>query len=246
MNSGVKFNSILILLDNIFFSEKNTMKPRPIRVLLVHEILLMCNVLAASIEDEEDIFIVACATSTDEAIKILENEDVDIVLTSLRLPDEGALRLTETVSDLDAEVEVVVLGITNNKNAVMEYIEAGAAGYVLKNDSVEDLLNTIRMIHKGNAVVSPKIASALMERLSDLAKMFSSLEQGIVEQAGLTSRELEVLALLGKNLTNQEIADHLVIEVGTVKNHVHNILNKLNVSSREEAAAYLALIHPRT
>jgi DNA-binding NarL/FixJ family response regulator len=72
--------------------------------------------------------------------------------------------------------------------------------------------------------------------------MFADLETGIVENAGLTPRELEVLELLGQNLTNQEIAEHLVIEVGTVKNHVHSILDKLNVNTRDEAATYLALI----
>jgi len=219
-------------------------KFKPIRILIVHDIMLMCNVLAAALEGEKDIFIVGCATSVKQAVKTLKKEPVDIVLTSLRLPNDGALSLTETVRDMDSGVEVVILGIMDIKETVLEYVEAGAAGYVLKNDSVEDLLDTIRVIHEGDAVVSPHIVSAMMERISELARMFSSLERGVVDQAGLTSRELEVLKLLGKNLTNQEIAEHLVIEVGTVKNHVHNILNKLNVSSRDEAAAYLALIRP--
>lgn len=75
--------------------------------------------------------------------------------------------------------------------------------------------------------------------------MFADLETGVIESADLTSREVEVLELLGQNLTNQEIAERLVIEVGTVKNHVHSILNKLDVSTRDEAATYLALIKQR-
>jgi two-component system nitrate/nitrite response regulator NarL len=82
----------------------------------------------------------------------------------------------------------------------------------------------------------------MMERLSDLAQMFSEIENSVTDDADLTSRELEVLELIGKGLTNQEISERLVIEVGTVKNHVHSILEKLNVSSRGEAAAYLAFI----
>jgi DNA-binding NarL/FixJ family response regulator len=81
-----------------------------------------------------------------------------------------------------------------------------------------------------------------MERLSDLAQMFSDVENSVTDDAGLTSRELEVLELIGEGLTNQQISDQLIIEVGTVKNHVHNILDKLNVGSRGEAAAYLAFI----
>lgn len=221
------------------------MKTQTIRLLLVHDILLMCNVLAAALEGEEDICIVGCVTSVEEALAKIENEDVDIVLTSLRLPNQGALRLTQTVTDMDQSADVIVLGITDNKNSVMKYVEAGAAGYVLRNQSVDDLLRTIRTIYQGKAIVSPQIASAMMERLAELAKLFSSLERDVVDNAGLTSRELEVLTLLGKNLTNQEIADLLFIEVGTVKNHVHNILNKLNVSSRDEAATYLALLRTR-
>lgn len=221
------------------------MKTQTIRLLLVHDILLMCNVLAAALEGEEDICIVGCVTSVEEALAKIENEDVDIVLTSLRLPNQGALRLTQTVTDMDQSADVIVLGITDNTNSVMKYVEAGAAGYVLRNQSVDDLLRTIRTIYQGKAIVSPQIASAMMERLAELAKLFSSLERDVVDNAGLTSRELEVLTLLGKNLTNQEIADLLFIEVGTVKNHVHNILNKLNVSSRDEAATYLALLRTR-
>ena len=85
-------------------------------------------------------------------------------------------------------------------------------------------------------------AAAMMERLSDLAQMFVGIETNINDTTALTSRETEVLELISKGFTNQQIAQHLVIEVGTVKNHVHNILEKLNVSSRGEAAAYMAFI----
>jgi DNA-binding NarL/FixJ family response regulator len=81
-----------------------------------------------------------------------------------------------------------------------------------------------------------------MERLSGLARLFSDVENNITNATDLTARELEVLKLISEGRTNQQIAENLVIEVGTVKNHVHNILDKLNVSSRREAAAYLALI----
>lgn len=213
-----------------------------IRVLLVHEIRLMCNVLAAAMEGESDIQVIGYATTVEEVMERVAHEEIDIILTNTQLPEHGALRLTELVSQKYPGTEVVVLGITENKDRVLQFIEAGAAGYVLKDDTVEDLLATIRTIYEGNAIVSPRIASAMMDRISELAQMFSSLERGATESAGLTSRELEVLSLLGKNLTNQAIAEQLVIEVGTVKNHVHNILNKLNVTSRSEAAAYLALI----
>jgi DNA-binding NarL/FixJ family response regulator len=121
-------------------------------------------------------------------------------------------------------------------------MEAGASGYILKDHSLEDLVETIRAAQDGKVFVSPQIAAAMMERLSNLAQLFSDVENSVTGTAGLTSRELEVLGLIGQGLTNQEIAEKLVIEIGTVKNHVHSILEKLNVGSRGEAAAYLTFI----
>ncbi|MGW8226574.1 MAG: LuxR C-terminal-related transcriptional regulator, partial [Anaerolineales bacterium] len=213
-----------------------------IHVLLVNEIRLMCNVITAALEDEPDIKVVGCATSVDEALEKLAREEIDVVLVSTRLPERGALHLTQTITDTQPSTNVLVLGVTDHKERVLQFVEAGAIGYVLKDDSIDDMVAAIQAAQQGKALVSPKIAGALMERVSELAGMFADLETGVIETAGLTPRELEVLELLGQNMTNEEIAETLVIEVGTVKNHVHSILNKLNVNSRREAATYLALI----
>jgi len=213
-----------------------------ISILLVNEIRLMSNVIAAALEDEPDLQIVGSATSVEEALEKVRRRPVDIVLASTRLPQNGALRLVENITDTDPTTDILVLGVTEKKERVLQFVEAGASGYVAKDSSVEDLIEAIRATSKGKALVSPEITAALMDRLSTYAQMFADLETGVVEDADLTPRELDVLELLGKNLTNQEIADELVIEVGTVKNHVHSILSKLNVNTRGEAATYLALI----
>jgi DNA-binding NarL/FixJ family response regulator len=136
----------------------------------------------------------------------------------------------------------LAFGLAESKPRVLEYVEAGADGYVARDDSVEDLLRRIRAAHRDKAVVAPEIAAALMSRVSKYAQLFSEVQSGLHDDADLTPREREILELIGEGLTNQEIADRLVIEVGTVKNHVHSILQKLDVSSREDAAAYLAFI----
>jgi DNA-binding NarL/FixJ family response regulator len=215
-----------------------------IRVLLVNEIRLMCNVLKVALEDEPDIRVVGCATSADEALDLYRATNAEVVLASTRLPDNGALRLVEGLTNTHSSTHVLVLGVTENKERVLRYVEAGASGYVTKDSSVDDLIEAIRTAHKGAALASPDITAALMERLSEYAQMFANLETGIIEEAGLTPRELAVLKLLGENYTNQQISEELIIEVGTVKNHVHSILSKLNVNTRDEAATYLALIKP--
>ena len=214
----------------------------PINILLVNEIRLIGNVLVAALEDEQDINVVGTVTTAEDALKMVHEKDVDVALVSTRLSDQGALKLTSAITESAPETKVLALGLTEEKKRVLRYVEAGAAGYVLKDDSLDDLINTVRATQEGKVFVSPKIAAAMMERLSDLAQMFSDIENGVAEDAELTSRESEVLELIGDGLTNQQIAEQLVIEVGTVKNHVHSILEKLNVSSRGEAAAYLAFI----
>jgi len=214
----------------------------PINLLLVNETLLMGNVIAAALEGEPDINIVGCVISIDEALDIVREKEVDVALVSTRLPDLGALKLTNAITELKPSTKVLALGLTEEKQHVLRYVEAGATGYVLKDDSLEDLIETVRAAQDGKVFVSPQIAAAIMERLSGLARLFSNVENNITNATDLTARELEVLKLISEGQTNQQIAENLVIEVGTVKNHVHNILDKLNVSSRREAAAYLALI----
>ena len=213
-----------------------------INLLLVNETLLMGNVIAAALEGEPDINIVGCVVSIDEALDIVREKEVDVALVSTRLPDLGALKLTNAITELKPSTKVLALGLTEEKQSVLRYVEAGATGYVLKDDSLEDLIETVRAAQDGKVFVSPQIAAAIMERLSGLARLFSDVENNITNATDLTARELEVLKLISEGQTNQQIAEQLVIEIGTVKNHVHNILDKLNVSSRREAAAYLALI----
>ena len=215
---------------------------QPIDILLVNEIRLMGNVIVAALEDEPDFNVLGCVTSIDEAIKLVNDKNVDVALVSTRLPDQGAVTLTKAITELAPETKVLALGLTEEKKRVLRFVEAGATGYILKDDSLENLIEKVRAARDDKVYVSPKIASAMMERISDLAQVFSNVENSVAEEAGLTTRELEVLELIGNGLTNQQIAEQLVIEVGTVKNHVHSILHKLNVSSRGEAAAYLAFI----
>ena len=215
----------------------------PIKVLLVIEVRLIGNIFAAVLEDEPDMNVAGCVSTLDDALQSLGQQQVDVVLVNAGLPDQGALELTRTVVDTLPSTKVVVLGLSEEeKHHTLRYIEAGAAGYIVKDSSLHELTEIIRLARKGEARLSTRMAGALMERLSSLARMFSAFEHRLEGDVRLTSRELEVLQFIGEGLTNQEIARRLVVEVGTVKNHVHSILEKLNVSNRMEAASYLAFI----
>lgn len=215
----------------------------PIKVLLVVEVPLIGNIFTAVLKDEPDIQVAGCVATPQDALRTLQEREVNVVLISVGLPEQGALTLTRKIVDAAPGVRVLALGLMQeDQQDTLRYIEAGAAGYILKDSSLHEFVETIRLAHRGEAKVSPRVAGAMMERLSNLARMFAAYENKVNENVRLTSREREVLEFISEGLTNQEIAARLVLEVGTVKNHVHNILEKLNVSNRDEAASYLAFI----
>ncbi len=214
-----------------------------IKVLLVIDVRLIGNIFTSVLEEQADIEVAGCAATLQDAFEFIQSKEVDIILVSAELPDHGALEITHMILDRGCCTKVLVLGLSGeNQTEAIRYIEAGACGYVLKDSSVHDLIEAIRLAQKGEAQISGRIAVAVMERLVHFARMFSAVKNKIEGDVRLTSRELEILQFVGEGLTNQEIAARLVVEVGTVKNHVHSILEKLNVSNRDEAASYLAFI----
>ena len=213
-----------------------------IKILLVIEVRLIANIFAEVLEEEADFMIVGRSENVEGALKIIQDRQVDVALVSVGLPGQSAVELTRSIVQSAPATKVLALGLADEPDDVLKYIEAGAVGYIPKDSSLLDLIEIIRSTQRGEAQVSAKMAGAMMERLSSLAKMFVSVENTIADGVRLTPREREVLQCLGKGCTNQEIASHLLVEIGTVKNHVHSILEKLNVSNRDEAASYLAFI----
>jgi DNA-binding NarL/FixJ family response regulator len=208
-----------------------------IGVLIVNTSRLICSVIATALKDEPDIHVVGVVTSVDEALNLIRTSNYDVVLASTNLPHNGAFELLRAVK-ANTSIKVLVMGLSELEEVILRYIEAGAAGYVLREDSVDDLLKNIRAAHGGEALVSPEITAALMARIAQLAELRPPKEYETEEFTDITPREREVLDLIGEGLSNQEIANRLVIELGTVKNHVHSILQKLDVSSRQDAAMY--------
>ena len=213
-----------------------------IKVLPIIEVRLIANIFVDVLGAEPNIAMVGFATNAQDGLRIIQEQAVDVALVSVGLPDQSALELIRNILDTSPYTKVLALGLSENADDVLQYIEAGASGYILKDSSLNDLVKTLQLTRRGEAQVSAKIAGAMMERLSSLARLFSTVENGMTDGVRLTPREQQVLQCIEKGCTNQEIAAQLLVEIGTVKNHVHNILEKLNVSNRDEAASYLAFI----
>lgn len=210
-----------------------------IRVLIVDKPRLICHTIRDVLQKESDIMVVGCATTVEEALTHVFHCNIALVGTTLS--NEDTLRLIQEMSSKHPRVKVLVVGVNEVTELILRYVEAGAAGYVLQEDCVEKLLQKIRAAYRDEALVSPHVAARLMARLAELTNRQMSMaaypQTKMLYLSSLTPREREVLSLIGQGYSNQKIADKLIIEHGTVKNHVHNILKKLNASNRHEAAA---------
>ena len=212
-----------------------------IRVFIIDEVRLTCDMLTAVLKEKSDIEVVGWATTVDEAIPQLS--ECDVVLVTTTLSKDGAYELTYIVTKNNLPPKVLIIGMTESREAIIRYIEAGAAGYVHRQDAVDRLLANIRAAYNDEAIVSPGIAAAIMARLAQLASspMTALLREELADSNELTKREREVLNLIKQNFSNREFASYLTIEIGTVKNHVHNILEKLSLNSRRDTAIYWSM-----
>jgi len=223
------------------FSEK-LYQPPMTRIIVVAKIHLAGEALALVLNKEPDMTVVALVHNAQEAQQELAMAESDLLLVNAHLYEESALQLIEEVKTTYPNLRVIVLGLADSEAVIMRYIEAGASGYTLLQDSLDELRLRIRATFNQEAFVAPEVVAALMHRIANLSEILEDV--GVVPEQydELTDREREILNLIAQGLTNQEIAQQLVIEVGTVKNHIHSIFDKLNVSSRKDAALYLSLL----
>src|SRR5512133_3834734 len=163
----------------------------PIKVLLVLESPLIGSIFASVLEEEPDLKVAGCVTTLPEALKFIQEREIDVALISVGLPQQDALALTRTIVERTPTVKVLILGLLEEKNDALSYIQAGAAGYILKDSSLTEFIEILRMAQRGEAQVSSRIAGAMMERLSNLARMFAAVETKMNGEARLTARELE-------------------------------------------------------
>lgn len=207
------------------------------RVLILEEVGLISQCLRHVLEGEDDLQVVGTAGDVRSAMEILHQ--VDIALINVKLSDDGAAKILRHVRDSGLNVKPIVTNVPDSTQSVLRYIEYGAAGYVPHDASVADVVRIIRAVDADQALLSPRIAASLMARVATLTQMRGASQADHNVLDSLTSREREVLTLIRHGMSNAEIAGHLVIELGTVKNHVHSVLKKLGVSSRRSAAALL-------
>lgn len=209
---------------------------KPIRVLLVDDQLLFREGLATLLSVRPELEVVGEATNGLEALEKAAALRPQVVLMDLRMPVLGGVEATKRLRAAYPQVRVVALTTFDDDEGVFEVLRAGAVGYLLKDVSADKLVEAIQAVARGESFLQPSVASKVVAEFSRLAEVRSPAPIAEPPVEALSEREVQVLRLLAVGASNKEIASALHIAEGTVKNHLTNILGKLGVRDRTQAA----------
>ena len=204
----------------------------PITVMIVDDHEMVRKGAKGYLEAQLEIKVVAEAESGEQAVRLARDFIPDVVLMDLVMPGMDGVEATRKVKDISPRTQIIILTSFHEDEHIFPALQAGAISYLLKDVKARELVEAIQRAAKGEATLHPRVAARLIKQFSqgepDRRNLFTEL----------TEREVEVLTLIARGSTNQKIAEDLVISIGTVKGHVSNILSKLHLADRTQAAVY--------
>ncbi|MBK8374000.1 response regulator [Sphingorhabdus sp.] len=201
-----------------------------IRVAIIEDDPVMRDLLSGAVEACDDMMVTSTADNVAMASGMIEAGGYDVLLCDLGLPDGSGITLIRQEALTGRDTDILVITIFANQNKVLDAIRAGARGYLLKDERIEDCIEAIRNIRRGGSPISPIIARQLLGQITPEASQPSA-----PLASPLSEREYEVLNLLSRGFSNSECADILTVSANTIGTHVKNIYRKLEVNSRAEA-----------
>jgi NarL family two-component system response regulator LiaR len=203
-----------------------------ITVMIVDDHEMVRQGACSYLETQPDISVIAQAGSGEEAVRLAQEFIPDVVLMDLVMPGMDGVETTRRVKSISPRTQIIILTSFHQDEFIFPALQAGALSYLLKDVKAKELVEAIRRAARGETTLHPRIAARVIKTFRNLEPEESN------PFTSLTERELEVLKLIAKGTSNDKIADQLVISVGTVKGHVSNILSKLHLVDRTQAAAY--------
>jgi len=203
----------------------------PIRVLIAEDHPIMRQGLGVVLDAYEDLVLVGEAENGEQAVQLAQDLKPDVIVMDIQMPVKDGITAIQEISNLGLNVRILVLTSYPDDDKVFQAIKAGAMGYFLKETRSEQLAEAIRLVQRGEAALPPAIARKLMQEIKVPTESITPVE-------ALTQREIEILRYLARGFSNQEIADELKISITTVATHVRNILGKLHLANRTQAALY--------
>jgi DNA-binding NarL/FixJ family response regulator len=206
----------------------------PIRVAVVDDQELFRRGLTMLLGVEEDIEVVGEAGDGIAATDLVATAAPEVILMDVRMPKRSGIEACVAIKDIAPTTRIIMLTVSDEEGDLYDAVKNGASGYLLKDSSIDEVAQAVRVVADGQSLISPSMAIKLLDEF----KQMSRSDRQQVPTPRLTERELEVLKLVAQGLNNREIAKRLFISENTVKNHVRNILEKLQLHSRMEAVMY--------
>ena len=207
---------------------------KPIRIVIADDQALFREGLHTLLSTQADLSVVGEAGNGREVLELVRKHQADVVLMDLRMPVLDGVAATRELARIDPNCRVIILTTFDDDEYIFEGLRAGACGYLLKDTSAEELFSAIRVVAKGGSFLQPAVTTKVLAELNRLTSRAVPGESELPDS--LSRRELEILRLVASGASNKEIASALFITEGTVKNHITNILDKLGVSDRTQAA----------
>jgi NarL family two-component system response regulator LiaR len=202
-----------------------------IRVLVVDDHVIVRKGIKALLAEIDQIEVIGEAGNGQEAVAQARSLQPDVILMDLVMPDMDGIEAISRIKDSQPQVRILALTSYSTDDKIFPAIKAGAIGYLLKDSDPQDLIRAIQQVYRGEPSLHPKVAQKVLQELSMPSDRPPTSDP-------LTEREVEVLALLAKGASNQEIAEQLIIAEATVRTHVSHILDKLHLANRVQAALY--------
>jgi DNA-binding NarL/FixJ family response regulator len=207
----------------------------PIRCIIVDDHALFRRGLEMVLDSEPDIELVGQASDGAEAVEKAAESLPDVVLMDIRMPRSSGIEACRAMKEAAPSAKIIILTISDEEEDLFEAIRAGASGYLLKDIPLDEVAEAVRAVHGGQSLINPSMAGKLLSEFATLARKNGEPRAQEVPAPKLTDREMQVLKLVARGMNNRDIAKELFISENTVKNHVRNILEKLQIHSRMEA-----------
>ncbi|MGH3413252.1 MAG: response regulator [Marmoricola sp.] len=215
-------------------SDATSSADAPVRVILVDDQELFRRGLTMLLGAEPDIDVVGEAGDGVSAVDLAVEKVPDVVLLDVRMPKRSGLQACIQIREQVPSARIVMLTVSDEEHDLYESVKNGASGYLLKDASIDEVAQAIRLVAGGQSLISPSMAVKLIDEFKEMTRR----GRDQVPTPRLTDRELEVLRLVARGMNNREVARQLYISENTVKNHMRNILEKLQLHSRMEAVMY--------
>lgn len=209
-----------------------------VRVLIVDDQRLVREGVASLLEIQDGIEISGTAVDGNQAVQLALEHKPDVILMDVRMPVMDGISATRRIKSALPACHILMLTTFDDDEYIIKSLQAGASGYLLKDIPAEDLAQAVRLVNAGIFQLAPTVAGKLVGQLDNLEQRGGQIASADKDLSELTERELQVLRLVATGATNREIAEKLVVSEGTIKNHVSNILGRLGLRDRIQAAIF--------